>query len=73
MGVVTRAYSEVDGDVGEASSINRIFDDLYTLVNGNINSANILASGVANVNIQDSAIIARNIDAEAILLIQEVI
>jgi len=73
MAVVTRAYSEVDGDVGEASSINRIFDDLYTLVNGNINSANILASGVANANIQDSAIIARNIDAEAILLIQEVI
>jgi hypothetical protein len=73
MGVVTRAYSEVDGDIGEASSINRIFDDLYNLVNGSIDSANIVASGVAAVNIQDSAVIARNIDAEAIILIQEVI
>ncbi len=73
MGTVTRAYSEVDGAVGEASSVNRVIDDLYTLVNGNIDSANIVASGVAPANIQDSAIIARNVDYEAMLLIQEVV
>ena len=73
MGVVTRAYSEVDGDIGEASSVNRVIDDLYNLVNGNIDSANLVASGVAPVNIQDSAVIARILDYEAILLVQEAI
>jgi hypothetical protein len=73
MAVVTRAYSEVDGDIGEASSVNRVIDDLYNEMNGNLNSANIIASGVAPSNIQDSAVIARHMDYEAILLVQEAV
>lgn len=64
MGIVSRAYSEVDDNIGEASSINRVVDDLYTLVNGNLNSANLLASGVANSNLQDLSVDADKIDHE---------
>lgn len=67
MGVVTRAYSEIDGNVAQASSVNRVIDDLYTLVNGNLNSANIIASGVRAVNIGDSSVVQRTIGDTAIL------
>lgn len=66
MGVVTRAFSEIDGAIGEASSVNRSWDDLYTLVNGAIDSANIAGSGVATINIQDSAITTLKIAGSAV-------
>lgn len=66
MGVVARAYSEVDGQIAEASSVNRVVDDLYTLVNGNINSANIIASGVAASNLETSSVITRALNDEAV-------
>jgi len=70
MGTVTRAFSEIDGAIGEASSVNRSWDDLYTLVNGNIDSANIAGSGVATINIQDSAIITSKIAGSAVTTIK---
>lgn len=48
MGVIVRAYSEVDGQIAYASSVNGTIDPLYTLQNGNINSAN-LASGCIGI------------------------
>ncbi len=73
MAVVTRAYSEVDGNIGEASSINRVIDDLYNEMNGNLNSANIIASGVAPSNLQTTSVIDRVLDYTAMLLVQEVV
>ena len=80
MAVITRAYSEVSGTIAHASSVNRVIDDLYTLQNGNLNSANLAASGVANTNIETSAVITRTLnnqsvtydklDYEAILAVQ---
>jgi hypothetical protein len=66
MGTVTRAYSEVDGSIGEASSVNRVIDDLYTELNGSLNSANIDSSGIATINIQDSAITTAKINGSAV-------
>ena len=66
MAVITRASSEVDGAIAEASSVNRSFDDLYTLQNGNINSANIQASGVRDGNLGTSAVVARALDSLAV-------
>lgn len=56
MAVITRAYSETDGNIAYASSVNKVIDDLYTLQNGNINSANVGASAIGTGNIKDSAI-----------------
>ena len=66
MGTVTQPFTETDGAIGEASSINRYTSDLYTVVNGNLDSANIAASGVAAVNIQDSAITTAKIAGSAV-------
>lgn len=66
MGTVTRAYSEVDGAIGEASSINRVIDDLYTLVNGNIDSANVGTCAIATVNLQDSAVTTEKLNDSAV-------
>lgn len=83
MSVITRAYSENSGTIAYASSVNRVIDDLYTLQNGNINSANIAGSGVANTNLETSAvisrairdenIIARHIEYSVLLFLQEVL
>jgi len=56
MAVITRAYSETDGNIAYASSINKVIDDLYTLQNGNINSANLGASVVGAGNIKSAAV-----------------
>ena len=57
MAVVTRAYSEVDGNIAEASSINKVIDVLYLLQNGNIDDSNISDQGIKH----------RNLDADVIL------
>ena len=56
MAVIIRAYSETDGNIAYASSINKVIDDLYTLQNGNINSANVGASAIGTGNIKDFSI-----------------
>lgn len=66
MAVITRAYSETSGTIAYASSVNRVVDDLYTLQNGSINSANIAGSGVGAANLETSAVIARAIDTSAV-------
>src|SRR3990167_5855148 len=48
-----------DWIAAEASSVNRVVDDLYTLQNGNINSANIIGSGVGAANLETSSVITR--------------
>ena len=67
MAVIVRAYSEQDGQIARASSVNRVVDDLYTLQNGNINSANIADSGVAENNYATSSIQARALDNTSVL------
>jgi hypothetical protein len=66
MSVVTRAYSETNGQIAYATSVNRVIDDLYTLQAGNINSANIANSGVGAGNLETSSVITRTIDASAV-------
>lgn len=66
MAVITRAYSETSGSVAFASSVNRVIDDLYTLQNGNINSANIGSSGVGTSNIEASAVTTTRINQNAV-------
>lgn len=68
MAVIVRVYSEVSGTVAYASSVNKVIDDLYTLQNGNINSANIAASGVGDLNLQTSAVISRVINTKAVTI-----
>lgn len=64
MAIITRAYSEVDGQIAEASSVNRVIDDLYTLQNGNINSANLASSAVGTTNIENNSITLNKLDQE---------
>lgn len=66
MAVITRAYSEVNGQIAQASSVNKVIDDLYTLQNGNINSANIGSSGVGTSNIEASAVTTTKINTSAV-------
>lgn len=68
MAVIVRPYSEVSGTIAHASSVNRPIDDIYTLQNGNINSANIAASGVGAGNLETSSVITRAINAGAVTL-----
>jgi len=56
MSVIVKAFDEVDGQVGEASSINRVIDDLYTLQSGNINSANLASSSIGESEIADATV-----------------
>jgi hypothetical protein len=66
MAVIVRAYSETDGQIAYASSVNRIVDDLYTLQGGNINSANLAASGVGAGNLETSSVITRTLNGGAV-------
>jgi hypothetical protein len=68
MAVITRAYSEVDGQIAQASSVNRVIDDLYVLQAGNINSANLAASGVGSTNIEISAVTTAKLDNSGITI-----
>lgn len=66
MSIIVRAYSEVDGQIAEASSVNRVIDDLYTEINGLLNSANLRTSGVDTINVNTSAITTNKIDNSAV-------
>ena len=61
MAVITRAYSEVSGQIAYASSINKVINDLYTLQNGNLNSANLGTSIVGAGVIKDSAVVTAKV------------
>jgi len=65
MAVITRAYSEVTGQIAYASSINRIIDDIYTLQAGNIGVGNIANSGIGHTAVGLSAINNCNINSLA--------
>jgi hypothetical protein len=58
LGTITKVYTFFPKVTADASEVNRNFDDLFTLVNGNLNSANILSTysiGASNVTINDTA------------------
>ena len=61
MAIITRDYSEIDGNIGEASSINNVIDDLYTLQAGNINSANLSAQAIGFDKLDYEAFLAREV------------
>jgi len=77
MAIISKAFSEVSGTVGFASSVNRVVDDLYTLQAGNIDGSNIAISGIISSNyalssvftgaIQDAAINTGKLDFEIFL------
>jgi len=62
LSAITRAYSEVDGTIAEASSVNKVIDDLYTLQNGNIGTDNLIGSGVVAASIGDTAVLSRHLN-----------
>lgn len=62
MGVTTRAYSEVTGQIAQASSVNKVVDDLYTRQAGNIDSANMSASCIG----------IRELDHESVVLFHQI-
>ena len=66
MAVIVKPYSETDGLIAYASSVMRYVDDLYTLQAGNINSANLAASGVGAGNLETSSVISRAVNGQAI-------
>ena len=61
MAIITRAYSEVTGQIAYASSINKVINDLYTLQAGNLNSANLGTSVIGAGSLSDSAVITARI------------
>lgn len=66
MAVITRVYSEVSGTIAYASSVNKVIDDLYTLQNGNINSANLATSAVGTTQIEAAAVTTAKINTVAV-------
>jgi hypothetical protein len=65
--IVTRAYSETDGLTAEASSINRVIDDLYSALNNGLNSANLADSAIYTALIADGAITGAKLSADSIM------
>jgi len=65
MATLTRAYSEVDGAIGEASSINRVIDDLYSTINS-LNSANLVSGSINTNELADSAVTTLKLDECAV-------
>ena len=59
-GTVTKTYTFSSGDVVSASKINTNFDNLYTLVNGNLDDNNI--SGISGSKITSGTIDGARID-----------
>ena len=59
-GTVTKTYTFSSGDVVSASKINTNFDNLYTLVNGNLDDSNI--SGISGSKITSGTVAAARID-----------
>ena len=61
MAIITRAYSEVTGQIAYASSINKVINDLYTLQAGNLNSANMGTSIIGTGLLSDLAVVESKI------------
>lgn len=64
MATLVRAYSEVDGAIGEASSINRVIDDIYSTINS-LNSANLNSGIIDTTEINDCAVTTSKIAENA--------
>lgn len=63
MATYTRPYSEVNGDIGQASSINRYIDDFASTIN-NIGVGNMATSGVTTSAVNNNAITDDKLDHE---------
>lgn len=71
MSVTVRAYSEVDGQIAYASSVNRVIDDLYASIN-NLNSANLVNSAVGTNQVENGSITNGKLDASVYFAINQV-
>lgn len=71
MATTTRPYSETDGSIAFASSINQVIDILYSSINL-LNSQNLTASAVGSTQLENSAVIETKIDNTVALFFQEV-
>jgi len=60
-----RAYSEISGNIAYASSVNGYVDTLGSTINA-LNSANLITSGVDNININNGAVDADKLDGEIV-------
>jgi hypothetical protein len=63
MSTYTRPYSEVNDQVGQASSINRYIDDFASTVN-NLGSGNLALSGVTTSALNNNSVTDDKIDHE---------
>lgn len=70
MGLISLPYTFVDGTLIIASETNQNNIAITTQVNGNLNSANLLASGVAAVNLQNNSVTSRTVTGDVFLLMQ---
>lgn len=66
MGLVTKPYSFIDGELAIGYNVDQTFLVLYNLVNGNIDSANILNGGIQTVDLADLAVTAAKLAANAV-------
>lgn len=53
---VTKPYTFQNQTIADAGQVNQDFDTLYTLVNGNLDSANIKAGGITTTNLATEAV-----------------
>jgi hypothetical protein len=53
---VTKPYTFVNQTTADAGQVNQNFDTLYTLVNGNLDSANIKPGGIAAINLANESV-----------------
>lgn len=56
MGAVTKSFNFADAQTAESSAVNQNFAELYAVLNSNINSENLQASGVTGPRIKSSAV-----------------
>lgn len=65
-GIVTKPTTFVNGTIADASQVNANYDTLYTLVNGNIDNANVKAAAGIVFSKLDSATVVGVTDAQVL-------
>ena len=65
-GIISKPYNFVDGTVASAAQVNADFDTLYTLVNGNIDNANVSGSAAIVFSKLDTATVAGVTEAQTL-------
>lgn len=71
MGTVTKPHTFTTGGTILASEVNADFDTLYTLVNGNIEAANIASGAVGQSELASSAVTNAKVDASAAIALSK--